>query len=51
MFDINQPVPPPTTDLAKAHPAQDLISKPGWSCPHCQHKNPIHAPFCTSCDN
>lgn len=50
MIDINAPEPAASTPLAKAHPAQDLLGKPGWICPHCNHKNPVTAPFCEKCE-
>ncbi len=55
MFDINKQVnpsaEPPEETLAKAHPAQELLKRPGWNCGQCNHINPITAPFCKRCED
>ena len=56
MFDINaiEPAAAPAPErereqLAKAHPAAQLLTRPGWTCTVCGHKNPITEPFCEKC--
>jgi len=54
MLDINAIEPaaapaPEREQLAKAHPAAQLLARPGWTCATCNHKNPVTAPFCEKC--
>lgn len=55
MLNINDPVTPVAKEpeaeqMAKAHPAQALINRPGWTCTKCSHKNPVTAAFCERCE-
>jgi hypothetical protein len=53
MLDINdgdEPAARPAEDLAKAHPAADLLARPGWTCTDCGKRNLITAPFCKHCE-